>query len=140
MIWLKKVATAEGIRGRLPYTIVESMCRLLGWKRFETNKELKLEECDRNTMEALLRRFLAIVLKARFYEKQFLDSLFQEGDWEQYGIFARDPSLKAFVESDPGIAASMVVQNMFELDTNKVAGISSWTMLATAVMGELPRS
>ena len=34
---VKKVATAEGSLGRVPYSILAGLYRLFGWKRFEKN-------------------------------------------------------------------------------------------------------
>jgi hypothetical protein len=50
----KKVATAEGLLGRLPYTILAKLFHLVGWKRFETNKPLHLEPLEHAAFEALL--------------------------------------------------------------------------------------
>ena len=35
---LKKLATAEGIMGRLPYQAISRMFKIVGWKRIECNQ------------------------------------------------------------------------------------------------------
>ncbi len=116
---LKKVATAEGLMGRLPYTILAKLFYLVGWKRFETNKPLHLEPLEHAAFEALLRRFLVIALKARFYDRIYLQKNLPQH--EQFGVFARDPTLKDFLESPQGIAASTSVQNQFEVSHGQAA-------------------
>jgi hypothetical protein len=116
---LKKVATAEGLMGRLPYTILAKLFHLVGWKRFETNKPLHLEPLEHAAFEALLRRFVVIALKARFYDRLYLEKNLP--NHEEFGIFARDPTLKDFLESSQGIAASTSVQNQFEVSHGRTA-------------------
>ena len=43
--FLKKLATAEGILGRLPYAIVSKMFYVVGWKRMELNKMFRFSGC-----------------------------------------------------------------------------------------------
>jgi hypothetical protein len=107
-----KFATAEGIHGRLPYSILTKIFELIGWKRLEMNKMFRFEGVTEAGFNAILRRSLLIKIVARFFDAKYLAKCFP--NHEDYGIFPRDPTLKAFLTSDVGIAAGMQVQFAFE--------------------------
>ena len=61
---LKKFTTAEGISGRLPYSIITKMHKVIGWKRLELNKLIDFEDITEQNFESIARAFAAC--SARF--------------------------------------------------------------------------
>ncbi|CAK0846846.1 unnamed protein product, partial [Prorocentrum cordatum] len=111
---LKKFATAEGVSGRLPYSILTKMFRIVGWKRLEVNKFLVFDEITEQNVESLMRRLAVVKIQARFFDRLYVEENF--GDAAAAGIFARDPDAKEFLMSSVGVAAGHRVQFAFEDD------------------------
>ena len=107
---LKKHITAEAIAGRPPYGIITRMIELIGWKRIESNKVLKIPGVDESNFESVLRRFLIIVLRARFVDAATLATLQNPSD---NGIFLKDPNLKDRLTSGSRIVAGWKVMHGF---------------------------
>jgi hypothetical protein len=107
---LKKFLTSEGIAGRLPYAILTKMVRLKGWKRIEMNKLFRFDDIKESNFESILRRCAVIRIQARFFDRGFLDLNFPDKNWEEFGIFARDPDAQDFLVSSVGILAGHKLQ------------------------------
>ena len=111
---LKKFATAEGIAGRLPYSILTKMFRIMGWKRLEVNQMLVFDNINEANLESIVRRIAIIRVQARFFDKVYLEENFPNA--EGYGIFPRDADAKAFMTSEVAVAAGHRIQFAFEDD------------------------
>jgi hypothetical protein len=122
---LKKMLTAEGIAGRLPYAILTKMVKLVGWKRIELNKLFTFDQIDDTNFESIVRRCAVIRILAKFFDPMYLKLNFKGHDHEQYGIFAREADAGAFLTSEPGVLAGLLIQHAFaeghsEQDCRKV--------------------
>ena len=116
---LKKVITAEGIAGRLPYSVITRMFKLLGWKRFETNKMPKFSGVTPGSLQSLLRRCCVFEVKSRFLDKDHHEMF--PPSIENVGIFKRDPQAMELLVSSPGILAGLRMLSIHEMSHDKLA-------------------
>ena len=113
---LKKFATAEGISGRLPYSILTKMISLVGWKRIECNKMFQFSDITEDNFESILRRCAVITIAARVVDQAFMDLNCKDVDISDYGVFPRDPDAQELLTSKIGVLAGLQIQHVFELD------------------------
>ena len=118
----KKLASADGIFGRLPYQILTKVIYLVGWKRMELNKLITFEGVSEGAFHAIYRRSLLIKIFARFVDSEYIRNVLP--DAEKYGIFPRAPDLKPFMQSGPAIAAGLQRQLAFERKHDEAASRS----------------
>jgi hypothetical protein len=114
-LW-KKFASADGIAGRMPYGIVTKMFRIVGFKRLEMNHLMTFRNVTEADFESILRRSLIVRIAARFFDRAYLEKRMKNS--EDFGIFARDPTMKEFMTSRPACAAGIRLQQMFEEETS----------------------
>ena len=86
--------SGDGIFGRLPYHILTKVIHLVGWKRMELNRRVRFTGVTDRIFHSNFRRCLIIRMQGRFvdpayYSKHMLGSA-------KYGVFPRQPDLKAF--------------------------------------------
>ena len=113
---LKKFLTGEGITSRMPYAVVTKLVSVTGWKRIEVNKMFEFTDITENDIESIIRRFSVIKIKAKFFEKAFIESTMRNP--EEKGIFIRDPTAKEFLTCRHGIGAGHRIQQMFGEDNS----------------------
>ncbi|CAK0891385.1 unnamed protein product [Prorocentrum cordatum] len=118
----KKLASADGIFGRLPYQILTKVIYLVGWKRMELNKLITFDGVTEGAFHAIYRRSLLIKIYARFVDAECIRRALP--DAEKYGIFPRAPDLKPFMQSGPAIAAGLQRQLGFERKYGEAASRS----------------
>ncbi|CAK0791818.1 unnamed protein product [Prorocentrum cordatum] len=118
----KKLASADGIFGRLPYQILTKVIYLVGWKRMELNKLITFDGVSEGAFHAIYRRSLLIKVWARFVDAEYIRRVLP--DAEKYGIFPRAPDLKPFMQSGPAIAAGLQRQLGFERKHGEAASRS----------------
>ncbi|CAK0822133.1 unnamed protein product, partial [Prorocentrum cordatum] len=118
----KKLASADGIFGRLPYQILTKVIYLVGWKRMELNKLITFDGVTEGAFHAIYRRSLLIKIFARFVDAEYIRRVLP--DAEKYGIFPRAPDLKPFMQSGPAIAAGLQRQLGFERKCGEAAARS----------------
>ncbi|CAK0861021.1 unnamed protein product [Prorocentrum cordatum] len=118
----KKLASADGIFGRLPYQILTKVIYLVGWKRMELNKLITFDGVSEGAFHAIYRRSLLIKVWARFVDAECIRRVLP--DAEKYGIFPRAPDLKPFMQSGPAIAAGLQRQLGFERKHGEAASRS----------------
>ena len=118
----KKLASADGIFGRLPYQILTKVIYLIGWKRMELNKLITFDGVTEGAFHAIYRRSLLIKIFARFVDAEYIRRVLP--DAEKYGIFPRAPDLKPFMQSGPAIAAGLQRQLGFERKYGEAASRS----------------
>ena len=107
----KKMATADGIFGRLPYQVLTRLIALCGWKRMELNKLITFVGVTERTFYTIFRRALLIKTDSRFLDEEFLAS---RPHLTKYGIFARLHGLKEELGSGPCVLAGLLMQQTFE--------------------------
>ncbi|CAK0885110.1 unnamed protein product, partial [Prorocentrum cordatum] len=112
---LKKFATADTIAGRLPYSILTKMYRIIGWKRMEVNQFFTFDNVNERNLESIVRRIAIIKMQSRFFDKLYVDKIIL-ADPSRYGIFARDPDAKDFMISGAAVAAGHKIQYAFEVE------------------------
>ena len=118
---VKKVATAEGLAGRMPYGKVTRTFCLQGWKRLELNDLLDFGEIKEGSYEAIRRRFGVIKFSARFLEEPMYNALKRvlgDIDPASLGLFVRDYELDDFLVSGVAAAAGLKGQYAFEQQNN----------------------
>lgn len=76
-----------------------------------------LDDVDKSSFNAVLRRSLDWRVKARVEDPQVLESA--SADIEKDGVFLKDPDLQAFLTSGPAVAAGLQMQHSFEMQYNK---------------------
>ena len=114
-LW-KKLLSADGLRGRMPYAILTRMIRILGWTRVETNSVLDFLGVSEGEFESIMRRSLVITVHARMFDRQYLEKAFPDHD--RHGIFARDPSLEQKFKMRSYAEAWNRTQHQFEEQTS----------------------
>ena len=117
---LKKFATADTIAGRLPYSILTKMYRIIGWKRMEVNQFFTFDNVNEHNLESIVRRIAIIKIQSRFFDKLYVDKIILT-DPSRYGIFARDPDAKDFMISGAAVAAGHKIQYAFEVENGPEA-------------------
>ena len=109
----KKVCSADDLAARRPYGFVTRMMRCIGWKRYETNVMLQFRNVQERNFNSMFRRCLVWEPKPLFWEQKTLEESYPDAHMD--GIFAKDTTLKEFLESGPAIAVSLHVQHGFEV-------------------------
>ncbi|CAK0905471.1 unnamed protein product [Prorocentrum cordatum] len=117
---LKKFATADTIAGRLPYSILTKMYRIIGWKRMEVNQFFTFDNVNEHNLESIVRRIAIIKIQSRFFDKLYVDKIILT-DPSRYGIFARDPDAEDFMISGAAVAAGHKIQYAFEVENGPEA-------------------
>ena len=115
----KKLVSADDLAARKPYGYVTRMLRVIGWKRVETNDLLEFKNVSEESFNSIFRRSLVWKAKALFVEEEYIRQRYP--DAAEDGIFPKDPTLKAFLESGPAILASLRHQLGFELQHSREA-------------------
>ena len=110
-LW-KKFNSGEGLRARLPYSILTRMIRLLGWVRLEVNSALEFYDISELEYESILRRACLIEIYARFFDQAYLDKHLP--NHEDFGIFGRKPHLEHAFATLPYAGAWNRTQHAFE--------------------------
>ena len=109
----KKLVSADDLAARKPYGYVTKMLRVIGWKRVETNDLLEFKNVSEESFNSIFRRSLVWKAKALFLDADYIAQHYPDAALD--GIFPKDPTLRAFLESGPAIAASLRNQLGFEL-------------------------
>lgn len=109
----KKMVSADDLAARKPYGYVTRMLRVVGWKRIETNDLMSFKNISEANLNSILRRSLVWIPQAVFVDGEYLEK--EYSDAHKDGIFPKDPTLRAFLESGPAIGASLQHQLGFEL-------------------------
>ena len=108
----KKMMSADDLSARRPYGFMTRMLRVVGWKRYEANRLMTFRNVVERNFNSVKRRGLVWEPMPAFVEGSILESEYP--DASEDGIFAKDPALRAFLESGPAIAASLQQQHGFE--------------------------
>ena len=80
------------------------------------NKLLEFEGITEHNIESICRRFAIIKIQARFFDAKYLAQHFKSP--EKYGVFARDPDAKDFLQSGLGRLAGDRMHLAFESRVN----------------------
>ncbi|CAE7810987.1 unnamed protein product [Symbiodinium sp. CCMP2592] len=113
----KKMVSADDLAARKPYGYVTRMLRVVGWKRIETNDLMTFKNISEANFNSIFRRSLVWIPLAVFVDADYLEKEYP--DAHKDGIFPKDPTLRAFLESGPAIAASLQHQLGFELTQSR---------------------
>jgi hypothetical protein len=108
----KKLATGEGLFARMPYGPRTKTVHLVGWKRMELNKHLRIGGITETNFNSIFRRALVVEMRSAFVDAEWHDSHVQSS--YSRGVFPRQNDLAAFMTSPPAIAAGLVMQHLFE--------------------------
>ena len=81
------------------------------------NSLLRFNATSEAAFNAIFRRSLIIKINARFLDAKYLRDHLPEH--ERYGIFARQPDLKAFMVSGVAVAAGLKLQAGYEKVNNE---------------------
>ena len=73
-IW-KRICSADGIAGRLPYAIITRMFHMIGWKRFELNHMPDLHGVKGQDLASIIRRSVVLKFRAKFFPKMCLQKV-----------------------------------------------------------------
>ena len=111
----KKVASADGIAGRMPYGIQTRNVELPSWTRFELNSLLKFLNVSEATFNTVFRRSLVVHFRSQFMDRKFLEATMGMSEAAQTGLCPRESEAKARIISGPAIAASLRIQLGFEM-------------------------
>ena len=115
----KKMATADGIFGRLPYAVLTKVITLIGWKRMELNKLITFAGVPETAFDAIFRRSLLVRIRSKFLDQEWISNFLP--DSEKYGVFPRQPDLREFMQSGPAGLAANILQCQFESQNDKAA-------------------
>ena len=111
-LYKKKSVSADDLAARRPYGYITRMLRVVGWKRIETNHVMTFRNVLERNFTSIFRRSLVWEPKPVFVDSFVLREAYSDAYKE--GIFSKDPTLRAFLESGPAIAASLQLQHGFE--------------------------
>ena len=110
----KKVASADGIAGRMPYGIQTRNIELTSWTRFELNSLLKFTNVTEATFNTIFRRSLVVHFRSQFMDRKFLESTLGLTAAANVGLFPRDYEAKTRIIQGPAIAAGLRIGLGFE--------------------------
>ena len=110
----KKLMSADDLAGRRPYGFVTRMLRVVGFKRFETNRVMTFRNVMEANFNSIYRRCLVWIPKPIFVDDTDFGEEYKDPDAD--GIFLKDASLKTFLVNGPAIAASLEMQHGFEAE------------------------
>ena len=108
----KKLVSADDLAARRPYGFVTRMLRCFGWKRYESNQIMQFKNVKERNFLSIYRRCAVWEPKPLFWDDKVLQAEYPDSYLD--GIFAKDTTLRAFLESGPAIAASLFLQHGFE--------------------------
>ena len=108
----KKLMSADDLAARKPYGFVTRMRRVRGLKRFETNKIITFRNVMEANFNSIYRRCLVWQPLPIFVDDTNFGKDYDDPDAD--GIFKKDPSLRAWLESGPAIAVALELQHGFE--------------------------
>ncbi|CAK0866236.1 unnamed protein product [Prorocentrum cordatum] len=115
----KKMATADGIFGRLPYAVLTKVITLIGWKRMELNKLITFGGVPETAFDAVFRRSRLIRIRSKFLDQEWISNFLP--DSEKHGIFPRQPDLKEFMQAGPAGLAANILQCKYERQNDEAA-------------------
>ena len=115
----KKVMSADDLAARRPYGFVTKMLRVVGFKRFETNKMMAFRNVQESNANSILRRCAVWIPRPLFVDETNFGQDYPDPECD--GIFQKDPSLRRFLESGPAIAAFIEMQHGFETQNTRDA-------------------
>ena len=116
-LYEKMVSTHDLAAARKPYGYVTRTLRIVGCKRIETKDLMSFKNIPEANLNSIFRSRLVRIPQAVFVSGEYLEK--EYSDVSKDGIFPKDPTLRAFLESGPAIAASLHHQLEFELTQSR---------------------
>ena len=113
----KKLMSADDLAGRRPYGFVTKMLRVVGFKRFETNKVMTFRNVMEANFNSIYGRCLVWNPKPIFVENTDFGTDYKDPQADD--IFQKGPTLRSFLECGPAIAANLEQQHGFEVEVGR---------------------